>query len=349
MEYERQLFIKKEMDKETFRRGKMMEQKQVIQKQILDRQVLAVEAREEAARDKELVNAIVEKIQAEDRMEIDERNVKKEETRALVKFFSDERERKKVQIMEEQKQQEAEIRAYNDLMAERLRKETEEKKFQEAEKKRRWQMVVEGTKNATASKDEFNILRDMLWEEELEAQRIKQDKERAIQRAKAKEEMMVENQKQLASKKQMIIEMETEEQRLVQIMLDKFQKDEEVELNKQAARANMKNQYIQNIQGQREEREQLYEMEKNKELAERDFGAEMEEYRLRVVAEARKRLLQQHAAKLKGFLPKGSVVNEEEAAIVNGAPDISNHTGRNNPLVQARSGYPNVDQFKALR
>ena len=322
----------------------MMEQKQVIQKQILDRQVLAVEAREEAARDKELVNAIVEKIQAEDRMEIDERNVKKEETRALVKFFSDERERKKVQIMEEQKQQEAEIRAYNDLMAERLRKETEEKKFQEAEKKRRWQMVVEGTKNATASKDEFNILRDMLWEEELEAQRIKQDKERAIQRAKAKEEMMVENQKQLASKKQMIIEMETEEQRLVQIMLDKFQKDEEVELNKQAARANMKNQYIQNIQGQREEREQLYEMEKNKELAERDFGAEMEEYRLRVVAEARKRLLQQHAAKLKGFLPKGSVVNEEEAAIVNGAPDISNHTGRNNPLVQARSGYPNVSR-----
>jgi len=211
MEYERQLFIKKEMDKETERRNGMMEQKHVIQKQILDRQVLAVEAREEAARDKELVDAIVMKIEQEDRMDIEERNQKKEETRALVKFYSEERERRKAQLWEEQKAQEAEIRAYNDLMAERLRKETEEKKAAEEEKKKRWAAVVEQTKQQTQSKDEFNLLRDMLWEEELEAQRIKQDKERAIKRAKDKEDMMRENQKQLDSKKKMIAEMEQEE------------------------------------------------------------------------------------------------------------------------------------------
>ena len=113
------------MDKETVRREAMMEQKQVIQKQILDRQVLAVEAREVAARDKELVDAIVHKIQEEDRLEVEERNEKKEETRALVKFYSEERERRKQQILEEARVQEAEIRAYNDLMAERLRKETQ--------------------------------------------------------------------------------------------------------------------------------------------------------------------------------------------------------------------------------
>ena len=45
----------------------MMEQKSVLQKQILDRQVLAVEAREEAERDKEMVEAIVAKINEQDR------------------------------------------------------------------------------------------------------------------------------------------------------------------------------------------------------------------------------------------------------------------------------------------
>ena len=81
MEYERQLYIKKEMDKEGGRRERMMEQKSVLQKQILDRQVLAVEAREEADRDKEMVEAIVNKINEQDRLEIEERNRKKEEVR----------------------------------------------------------------------------------------------------------------------------------------------------------------------------------------------------------------------------------------------------------------------------
>jgi len=131
-------------------------------------------------------------------------------------------------------------------------------------------------------------------------------------------------------------------------MLDKFKADEDAELAKQQRIQDQKNHYIENIKGQKEEREALYEREKAKELAERDHGAEMEEYRLRVVAEARKRLLAQHAEKLKGFMPKGTVVNDEEAAIVAGARDVRDHTGRNNPLVQASDGYPDIYQYKAL-
>mmetsp|Transcript_24384 Transcript_24384/g.50858 ORF Transcript_24384/g.50858 Transcript_24384/m.50858 type:complete len:517 (-) Transcript_24384:84-1634(-) len=349
MEYERQLYIKKEMDKEDGRREKMMEQKSVLQKQILDRQVLAVEAREEAERDKEMVEAIVAKINEQDRLEIVERNRKKEETRALVKFFQEERERKKAQILEEERQQEAEIKAYYDLLAQRLKEEDDAKKAAEAEKKRRWAKVVEETKNQNESKEEFSLLRDMLWEEELEAKRIADDKERVRKREEDKKKMMEENQIQLANKKKMIAEMEAEEERLVQVMLAKFAKDEEAEKAKQQKRVEMQNQYKKNIKGQKEERYRLYEIEKSKELAERDYAGEMEEYRLRVVAEARKRLLQQHAAKLKGFLPKGAIQNEEEAAIVRSAADLSDHTGRNAPLVQMQSGYPGTEDYKRLR
>ena len=37
---------------------------------------------------------------------------------------------------------------------------------------------------------------------------------------------------------------------------------------------------------------------------------------LQVIAEARKRLLEEHAAKLAGYLPKGVVRTEEEAKII---------------------------------
>jgi len=348
MEYERQAFLQKEADKEDARRLLAGEQKTVLQKQIMDRQVLAVEAREEAKRDKEMVEAIVEKINAQDRLELDERNEKKEETRALVKYFQAERERKKAQIYEEERQQEAEIKAYYDKLAKRMADEEAAKKREEEEKKRRWAKVVEQTKQQNNSKEEFNMLRDMLWEEELEAKRISDDKLRVEKKEADKKEMMVENQKQLQAKKVMIVKMEAEEDRLVQVMLSKFAKDEENERTKQEGRLQMKNDYITNIKGQREQRAQLYEFEKEKELAERDYAGEMEEYRLRVVAEARKRLLQQHATKLKGFLPKGAIVNEEEARIVREAEDRSNHMGRN-PLVKASSAYPSAKQYEALK
>ncbi|GMI42816.1 hypothetical protein TeGR_g7134 [Tetraparma gracilis] len=349
MEYERQLFLKKEMDKEDVRRVGMMEQKTVLQKQILDRQVLAVEAREEAERDKEMVAAIVDRINEQDRLEIEEKNAKKEETRALVKYFQQEREKKKAAIIREQEEQEAEIKAYYDKLADRLKKEEQEKKAAEAEKKRRWAAVVLQTKSQNQSKEEFNTLRDMLWEEELEAKRIADDKERVIKREADKKIMMVENQKQLENKRKLIEQQEIEEERIVQIMLNKFKADEQQEADKQQMRLDAKNTFIQNINGQKEERARYYEIEKSKELAERDYQGEMEEYRLRVVAEARKRLLQQHAASLKGFFPKGAITNEAEASIIRGAEDRTDHTGKNPLVVDKHAGYPTADQYTSLR
>jgi hypothetical protein len=295
-----------------------------------------------------MVEAIVLKIGEQDRLEKEERDKKKEETRQLVKFFQAERERKKAQIFEEARLQEMEIKSYYDKLAGRMKAEEDAKKAAEAEKKRRWAKVVAETKQQNQSKEEFNILRDMLWEEELEAKRIADDKMRAERREMDKRKMMDENQKQLQAKKELIAQMEAEEERIVKIMLAKFAQDEENERKKQASRKDMKESYIHNIKGQREQRAALYEAEKAKELAERDYLGEMEEYRLRVVAEARKRLLQQHAATLKGFLPKGAIQNEEEAEIVRRAEDRSNHMGRN-PLVKAKSAYPDTQQYAALK
>ena len=357
MEYSRQLSLKMDMDKESNRRTAMYKQKSVLQKQIMDRQVLAVEARAEAKRDKEMIEDIVLKINEQDRLEVEERNSKKEETRRVVKFFQGERERKKEMLLDEERQADAEIKSYYDKLARRMKAEEDSKKAADEEKKRRWAKVVAETAGMNKNKEEFNVLRDMLWEEELEAKRISDDKARVLKKEEDKKVMMFENRKQLEAKRVMIQTMEEEEDRLVKIMLRKFERDEEEENAKQARREESKQSYIKNIQGQREDRAKLYELEKEKELEERDYLGEMEEYRLRVVAEARKRLLLQHADKLKGFLPKGAIRNEEEYAVVRsgGYGNESNRDGEEdfrigrNGVVKKESGYPDAQQYRSMK
>jgi hypothetical protein len=46
---------------------------------------------------------------------------------------------------------------------------------------------------------------------------------------------------------------------------------------------------------------------------------EEEDFRRKVVEEARKRLLSEHAVKLKGFLPKGILRNREEYDLIQNA------------------------------
>ena len=97
--------------------------------------------------------------------------------------------------------------------------------------------------------------------------------------------------------------MEEEEANLVKEMLDKFAADEENEWQSQIAAMHSKVQYVSEARRQREERERMFKEEKEKETKEMDKVAEIEEYKQAVIAEARKRLLEAHAAQLQDFLP----------------------------------------------
>lgn len=53
-------------------------------------------------------------------------------------------------------------------------------------------------------------------------------------------------------------------------------------------------------------------MELEKELFEKEQDRKREEFKKNVVAEARKRLLEEHAKQLNEYLPKGVIRNREE-------------------------------------
>ena len=260
--------------------------------------------KEEEIKDKEVIDAIVAKINLEDTLELEERQRKKEETRKLVQQFHDEREKHKLYLKEQEKKQEEEIQNYNHLMEERKNNEEKRKKAMEEEKRIRWEKITEETKSQTQSKELFEELRNMLWQEELEEKRAKEEKERALERARRKKEMMRDNQAQIKSKREMIAQMEEEERRLVDVMLAKFAADEQDEKKRIELLRLEKEQFVQEAYHQRKERALMFQREKEKEIKERNCGAQQEEYRRRVVAEARRKLLAQHATQLKGFLPK---------------------------------------------
>ena len=63
----------------------------------------------------------------------------------------------------------------------------------------------------------------------------------------------------------------------------------------------------------------MYEVEKTNELAGVEEEKEVEEYRKAVVAEARRRLLEEHSKRLAGFLPKGTIQSQGELTMMRGA------------------------------
>ena len=107
-----------------------------------------------------------------------------------------------------------------------------------------------------------------------------------------------------------------EEMVLIQKMLDKFADDERMERENAQKRINAKKEYIAAIEHQRRGKRQQYIAEMEREKQELLAMKQEEEFRKTVVEEARKRLLAEHAVKLRGFLPKGILRNKEEYDLV---------------------------------
>jgi hypothetical protein len=255
-------------------------------------------------KDKKMIDDIIAKINKEDEMEHAERMRKVEETRAIVAQFQNERRMHMEACERERQEQEAEIEAYNEILRQRALKEDAEKKRIENEKKRRWKKVVEETRNQTQSKEEFDALRAMLWEEELEAKRKKDEEDAARKRMQTKEDLMRENNAQIAAKKATLEKMEQEEKGLVDIMLKKFADDEEDERRKEENRRAFKERFKADSQQQLFAQLAMKLEQQEREVKEQNALREKDEYKQRVIEEARRKLLELHADQLRGFLPR---------------------------------------------
>jgi hypothetical protein len=314
MDYDRQLDIQRQEERENRHRKNLIAQKEVLQKQMLEKEAQKEKLKEEASRDNKMIDDIIAKINKDDELERELRMKKVEETRALVARFQSERMLQKEAIEKEHRRQEAEIQAYNKMMEQRHLKEEAEKKRLESEKTRQWKKVVETTQNQNQLKEEYETLRNMLWEEELQAKQKKEEEDAIERQMRQREEMMQENKAQISAKKEMLENMEREERELVERMLQKFARDEEDERRQEENRRLFKQRYMAEASQQRLERGAILQQENEREAKEMDAQKKREEQRQRIIEEAKRLLLQKHATQLEGFLPNFQSTNAKSSS-----------------------------------
>lgn len=304
MEFDRQKALLDEASKKGAKNAMFDDQRKVLQKQIYERQQLLEEARQQTQKDREMVDEIVQKINDEDRHESEEKRMKQRETADMVRKYQLQSEEEKRQAKAKAKAEEEAIEAYQKALASRGAGVAAKKQAKKEEEDRILAKIVEETEKKRRAEEEFNDLRDMLWAEELEAQRARDAQDRRDKSTRMRQEMMTANEKMLKAKAVQRIHEAENEARMISRMKAKFAEDEARERKEEAEKKANKARHMDLIATQAQQRRAMYEEEKIEEVAANEEAQRREDYRKAVIKEARARLLEEHSAKLQGFMPR---------------------------------------------
>lgn len=312
MEYERLQAIKADANKDYAKKAMFENQRAVLQKQIDEKKQRLLEARRQIEKERDMVDDIVNRINQEDEAEYRGRKEKQAATAEMVRNFELQRKRELEAARLAAKAEEDRILAYNRAVEARSEGVAAKKQAKKDEDNRILAQIVEETERKRRQEEEFNSLRDMLWEEELEAKRAQDAHDRRMKQEQMRREMMDANSHMLAAKDVQRHREAEKEARLVAIMRQKFAEDDARERAEEENRRNAKLHHMSLIERQRHERQHMYEAERAQESAAAREAAQREEYRQRVIQEARKRLLEEHAAKLAGYMPSKAFESRDE-------------------------------------
>lgn len=303
MEYDRQFALKTEEDKKGAKKALFDDQRVVLQHQIAERRALLDDAQRQVEVDRQMVDDIVRRINLEDDTVARKRKEMQLATANMVREYEAQRQREIAAAKAKAKADEDTILAYNKSVEARSEGIAAKKQAKKDEEDRILAKIVEETERKRREEEEFSNLRNMLWEEELEAKRARDTLERRNKQERMKHEMMTANEQMLVTKTRLRVQEADNEAGMIQLMKKKFAEDEAREKAEEDARNAAKAKHMLLIESQRLQRKAMYEEEKQEELAHTQEAARREEYRLKVIAEARKRLIAQHSATLQNFMP----------------------------------------------
>jgi hypothetical protein len=209
-------------------------------------------------------------------------------------------------------------------MANRGQAEAAKKQAAADEAERKYKIIEAEARRKRLAEEEMNNLRDMLWEEEKALADDRKARERVLRSKRLTAEMISANEYQKKIKAEVRAKDMEEEMALRTKMLAKFEADEARERKNVLLRLEAKRNYVRDIEEQRLTKKNMYYEEIAREKEDLRQQEENEDFRRQVVAEARRRLLEEHASKLHGFLPKGVIKNREEFEILQRAAASKN-------------------------
>jgi hypothetical protein len=317
MEFDRQQALREMESNEITRREHMVQGRYLLQDQMAsDNYHKMMEAAQAAEGDNELVRDVMRKIEEEDYREYTDRQNKIQETVDAIEAYKQQRADELLQARMDAKAAEDKILKYAQAKGAREATIKEQQDQRKAEEESRFKAIELAMRAKAEEEEEFGRLRDMVWEEETEARLRKLEQDKASTQEMAKQEMMLANEQQKALKKHIAGQQRAEDDELKRLTLQKFEEDVRLDMEAQDRREGERLVYQQQIVDQKIERRQMYQMERDAEVAARQRLEEEEQFKARVVEEARRRLLAEHAPHLAGFLPKGALQTANDLSYV---------------------------------
>merc|ERR1712093_629600 len=320
MEEDRRRGVHMDAKEGYMRKAAALEAQDQLEEQILEHEHQKELAYQAYLEEKAKVDALVTKIQEEDRAEMDATCRKKAETQGWIQnYLEDRREWKK----QEQQQVRAEEEAIIDYAAKKRAEQGAWEAKKQAEQDFKDRMCAEiaaEIRRKEMEREELEDIRETLALEEEEerlrrkeeGERKKRDDDRAMMMAAAEEAKMVKAAR---------LEKEREEEAAFRdAMLQKFAEEDKLEQMSAQRRRMKQAEHQREVERLMEERRQSYEAQRMQEAAEREIEERAERFRQEIIERERQRLLEEHLPHLGGNIPKGVLQKEEDTVYLQERP-----------------------------
>jgi len=296
-----------------------VERREAIRQQLIEKQRSKQAAYEQFLKDKAVVDQIVQDLANEDQARMEQYRAKQRELQANIQTYLHDR---SVWREQERQRAEAELRAIQDfqrLQEQRYQDELRKKK----DKSDAQDAILAQLSAAIAAKrkeeEDMQALLHELYMEEAEQKAEEDERRREAYREHLRREMIDANEQQKAYKLQRAKQQQEEEEAFRTAMMKKFDDDQRLEQMTAARRKREMMEYKAEVERLVQERRAMYEASLQKELEQKRKLEDEEAANRAIIEEERQRLLQEYAAELKDFLPKGVFKSEDDYRAVYGA------------------------------
>ena len=288
-----------------------------LELQIEEKKRAQLAARAAFLAEREAVDAVAAKIREEDDLELMRKAQKVRDTQTWIKKFLSLRE----EAREEEKRRLREEEAAIARFAEEIARREEAASAMGAAKREEADRIIERLTKEKEENDrrreEMEDLLDRLYFEENEEKFRLAKEARAKAAVAASAEMIAANEHQKAVRAAMRLEEEAEEEQFRKVMFERFAEQDRLEqMHAQKRRMKMQ-EHKREVERLAAVKRAMYEEQMQREVEE-NIGREREEAEsAAIVEQERQRLLVEHAARLKEFLPKGVLAKPEDLDLIN--------------------------------
>lgn len=312
MEEDRRRGVHMDAKEQYMRKAAAYESQSQLEEQILEHEHAKELSYQAYLEEKAKVDALVTKIQDEDRAEMEAVARKKQEAQGWISSYLDDRRQWK---KEEQDQLRAEEQAIVDYASKKRAEQGAWEAKKQAEQDFKDRMCAEiaaEIRKKEQEREELEDIRETLALEE-EEERLRRKEEGERQKAEQDRAMMHAAAEEAKMVKAARLQKEREEEEAFRdAMLQKFAEEDRLEQMSAQRRRMKQMEHKREVERLMEERRNAYEEQRMQEAAEREIEERAERFRQEIIERERQRLLEEHLPHLEANIPKGVLQKDED-------------------------------------